>query len=101
MMTAMEEADQGGAPVVEASAVDERRLARIRWRCRRGMLENDLVLARFLDRHEDGLTEQDVENLDLLLDMSDDVLWDVIAGRAEPGPALRGFVARLRAEKLD
>ena len=97
MMTAMEEADQGAAPVVEASVADERRLARIRWRCRRGMLENDLVLARFLDRHEDGLTEHDVENLDLLLDMSDDVLWDVIAGRAEPAPALADFVARLRA----
>ena len=76
-------------------------LNRLRWRCRRGMLENDLVLARFLDRHGERLTEQDVENLGLLLDMSDDGLWDVIAGRAEPAPALAAVVARLRAEKLD
>ncbi|HLJ74461.1 MAG TPA: succinate dehydrogenase assembly factor 2, partial [Thermoanaerobaculia bacterium] len=29
--------------------IDAARLRRIRWRCRRGMLENDLVLSRFLD----------------------------------------------------
>jgi succinate dehydrogenase flavin-adding protein (antitoxin of CptAB toxin-antitoxin module) len=84
-----------------AAVPHDRRLDRIRWRCRRGKLENDLVLARFLDRHGERLTEQDVEKLGLLLDMSDDGLWDVIAGRAEPAPALAGFVARLRAEKLD
>ena len=38
-------------------------LARLRWRCRRGMLENDLVLARFLDTCADDLTEEDVTAL--------------------------------------
>ena len=28
---------------------------RIRWHCRRGLLELDIVLARFLDRHLDDL----------------------------------------------
>jgi len=60
------------------------------------MLENDLVLARFLDRHGGLLTDEDIENLDLLLDMTDIALWDVIAGRAEPEPALAAFVRRLR-----
>jgi len=101
MTAAQQSADVDDAAPEHAAPVDDRRLARIRWRCRRGMLENDLVLARFLDRHADRLTEQDVEKLDLLLDMSDDGLWDVIAGRAEPAPALAGFVVRLRAEKLD
>ena len=77
--------------------IDERRLARIRWRCRRGMLENDLLLARFLDVHGRALTEDDVEKLDALLDMTDNMLWDVLAGRVEPAPALSAFVARLRA----
>ncbi|HEX6136515.1 MAG TPA: succinate dehydrogenase assembly factor 2 [Casimicrobiaceae bacterium] len=78
--------------------IDARRLARIRWRCRRGMLENDLILARFLETCGDSLTEEDVANLDTLLDMTDNALWDVIAGRAEPGtPALAAFVARLRS----
>ena len=78
--------------------IDGIRLARIRWRCRRGMLENDLILARFLDASGRSLTEGDVASLDALLDLPDNELWDVLAGRAEaPEPALAPFVARLRA----
>jgi antitoxin CptB len=60
------------------------------------MLENDLVLTRFLDSHGSSLTDDDIENLDLLLDMTDVALWDVLAGRSEPEPALVAFVTRLR-----
>jgi len=77
--------------------IDALRLNRIRWRCRRGMLENDLVLTRLLDRDGASLTEDDVAKLDGLLDLSDNALWDLIAGRAEPDPELAEFVARLRA----
>jgi antitoxin CptB len=76
--------------------IDDIRLRRIRWRCRRGMLENDLILRRFLDANVAALTEEDVANLDVLLDMTDDRLWDVLSGRAEAGPSLAPFVARLR-----
>ena len=78
-------------------AIDESRLRRIRWRSRRGLLENDLVLSRFLDRQADTLTDEDVENLDLLLDMTDQALWDLISGRAEADPRLAAIVARLRS----
>ena len=78
--------------------IDETRVKRIRWRCRRGMLENDLILARFLDASVDSLTEDDIANLDRLLHMTDDALWDVLSGRAGvDDPALEPFVARLRA----
>ena len=77
--------------------IDALRLNRIRWRCRRGMLENDLVLTRLLDRDGASLTEDDVAKLDGLLDLSDNALWDLIAGRTEPDPELAEFVARLRA----
>jgi antitoxin CptB len=81
------------------TAIDPVRLRRIRWRCRRGMLENDLVLARFLDGAR--LTEDDVANLDALLHMNDNALWDLIAGRTEADDAgLAAFVARLRAVKI-
>ena len=60
------------------------RLNRITWRCRRGMLENDLVLARFLEARGPMLTEDEVTMLDRLLDMTDNDLWDLIAGRLEP-----------------
>ena len=61
------------------------------------MLENDLILARFLEARAASLTEDDVAKLDTLLDMTDNELWDLIAGRTEIGdPALAGFVERLR-----
>jgi len=48
------------------------------------MLENDLVLARFLDAKGSSLTEDEVTMLDRLLDLTDNDLWDLIAGRQEP-----------------
>jgi antitoxin CptB len=79
------------------TTIDHRRLERIRWRCRRGMLENDLVLTRFLAAAGESLTEEDVAHLDALLDMTDNALWDMIAGRIDPDPGLAEFVARLRS----
>jgi len=73
-------------------------LNRLRWRCRRGMLENDLILARFLEARGAGLSEGDVAALDRLLDLADNELWDLLAGRIEPDdPALAPLVAVLRA----
>jgi antitoxin CptB len=56
-------------------------LERVRWRCRRGMLELDIVLDRFIERHYAGLDEAQRAAFDVLLDMPDAVLWDMIAGR--------------------
>jgi len=78
--------------------IDATRLKRIRWRCRRGMLENDLILARFLEISAETLTDADIANLDELLNMTDIALWDLLSGRAEAGdPALAAFVTRLHA----
>ena len=59
-------------------------LNRLRWRCRRGMLENDLILTRFLDARGDAITDQEVAALDVLLEMSDNELWNLLSGREEP-----------------
>ncbi|MCC7549269.1 MAG: succinate dehydrogenase assembly factor 2 [Burkholderiales bacterium] len=59
---------------------------RIRWHCRRGLLELDIVLARFLDRHLDDLDRIEREAFKSLLMHSDNDLWDMISGRAEPPP---------------
>jgi antitoxin CptB len=64
------------------------RIRRIRWRARRGLLENDIVLARYLDAHERALSDEDVEALDRLLDLSDPELLDLILNRAELSGAL-------------
>jgi antitoxin CptB len=63
--------------------LDDRALGRLRWRCRRGMLENDLILARFLDARGAAITADEVAGLDRLLDLSDNELWDLLSGRAE------------------
>jgi antitoxin CptB len=77
--------------------VDERSLGRLRWRCRRGRLENDLILARFLDASGATMTSEDVAALDRLLDLADNELWDLLAGRAEPDDAaVRPLLAALR-----
>ena len=78
--------------------LDATRLNRLRWRCRRGMLENDLVLARFLEARGAALSDVDVAMLDRLLDLTDNELWDLIAGRADPqDPAVAPVLQQLRA----
>ena len=73
-----------------------RRLARIRWRCRRGLLENDLILTRFLDAKGATLTEEQIAMLNKLLALPDNELWDLIAGRTEPDASVRLLVDELR-----
>ena len=53
------------------------RLRRLSWRVRRGMLENDLLLSRFFEQSGSELTEAEIEAVDVLLDLSDDVLLKV------------------------
>ena len=77
--------------------MDDRRLARLRWRCRRGMLENDIVLERYLASRGAAITDEEVAMLDRLLDMTDNDLWDLIAGHTEPDDALTPIVRALRA----
>ena len=74
--------------------MDAVRRNRLKWKCRRGLLELDLVLQRVLPRLEEG----EVEALDRILDFADNDLWDVVIGRSDRyDPALAGIVARLRA----
>jgi antitoxin CptB len=73
-------------------------LNRLRWRCRRGMLENDLILTRFLDLRGEGITDQEVVALDRLLELSDNELWDLLVGRQEPvDAAVKPLLDALRA----
>ena len=77
---------------------DGRTAARLRWRCRRGLLENDLILARFLDARGNVLEGSELAALDRLLDLTDGELWELLSGRAEPqDETLRPIVASLRS----
>nr|WP_248287330.1 MULTISPECIES: succinate dehydrogenase assembly factor 2 [Massilia] len=73
----------------------------MRWRSRRGLLENDLILTRFLDAHEEGMTDDEVDALTRLLDLADNPLMDLLLARKEPEgevdvPHVRALLARLR-----
>ena len=59
-------------------------LSRLRWRCRRGLLENDLFIARFFRRHEAGLTQRHADGLQALMDLPDNDLLDILLARREP-----------------
>jgi antitoxin CptB len=77
--------------------MDEVDLRRLRWRCRRGLLENDLVLARFLDRHGASLDEGGLAALNELLALPDPELWALVSGRREcDDRRLAAVVALLR-----
>ena len=67
--------------------MDATQLNRLRWRCRRGMLENDLILARYLEASGGDMSETDVAALDRLLDLADNDLLDLLSGRTEAADA--------------
>jgi antitoxin CptB len=64
--------------------LDERSLSRLRWSCRRGLLENDLFIARFFETHENTLTVRQASALSALMDLTDNDLLDLFLRRAEP-----------------
>jgi antitoxin CptB len=71
---------------------------RLKWKCRRGLLELDLVLARFLQGEATTLSQGDAAAFGELLDQPDNDLWDLVIGRSDRVDArLRGILARLRA----
>jgi antitoxin CptB len=73
-------------------------LDRVRWRCRRGLLELDLILKRFLENHFDHLDARQRDLFNQLLDESDHDLLDWALGRREPyDPRYLPVVELLRA----
>jgi len=74
---------------------------RLRWQCRRGLLENDLILERFLDRHSGELEGVRLDAFRFLLELGDNELWDILSGRVDclpdASPAVKEVVELLRA----
>jgi antitoxin CptB len=76
--------------------------ARLRWRGRRGLLENDLIITRFLDAYEETLTDEEVEAFSILMELPDNDLLNLLLARNEPEgesdlPQVRTLLARMRA----
>jgi succinate dehydrogenase flavin-adding protein (antitoxin of CptAB toxin-antitoxin module) len=71
---------------------------RLRWRCvRRGLLEVDIALSRFLEESFDRLSEDEQQAFAELADYEDLELWHLISGQAEcEDPRLAPILAMLR-----
>ena len=63
--------------------IGERQLSRLRWSCRRGLLENDLFIERFFKRFDATLTVRQAQGLSALMDLSDNDLLDLHLARKE------------------
>ena len=61
--------------------VDERGLSKLKWRCRRGLLENDIFIERFFRRFESSLTVKQSQGLSALMELSDNDLLDLHLAR--------------------
>jgi antitoxin CptB len=75
--------------------------SRLVYQCRRGMLELDLVLGRFLEKHFAALDAEQKRAFSELLELADNDLWDLILGRTQSDNArFLGLLASLRATGL-
>jgi antitoxin CptB len=73
-------------------------LNRLKWQCRRGLLELDLVLERFLRSEAASLSDEELARFRELLETGDNDLWDIVNGRSERFDARhRDLIERLRA----
>ncbi len=81
------------------STLEKKRLV---WRCRRGMLELDIVLQKFIESYFVGLSEAELYELNTLLDYPDNDFWDLVSTRKEitDSSNLNSLLAKLRNAEL-
>jgi antitoxin CptB len=65
--------------------IDPRALSKLKWRCRRGLLENDLFIDRFFRCYASTLTVKHAQGLSALMDLSDNDLLDLNLARKSLG----------------
>jgi len=73
------------------------RINRLKWHCRRALLELDLVFDRFWERYEETLDAQGEAALESLLELEDHDLWALVSGReTATDPEQVAMIERLR-----
>jgi len=70
-------------------------LNRLRWRCRRGLLELDIVLARFIEQHYANLSAAEKSEFVELLTEADNDLWEMISGGSATSTAHNEYILTL------
>jgi antitoxin CptB len=87
---------------VSEAVLDDHAVGRLRWRCRRGLLENDLFLERFFARHGAAITPRQGQVLEELMQLADNDLMDLLLRRRDPSgeldrPEVRDLLEMLRS----
>jgi antitoxin CptB len=70
------------------AALSQAEVGKLRWRCRRGLLENDLFIERFFAAHAQAITPRMAHGVEALMELSDNDLLDLLLRRREPEGAL-------------
>lgn len=85
--------------MINAEILREAEKRRLAWRCRRGMLELDIVLHRFVKERFDDLSIDELEAFDGLLDLPDNEFWELIRSTKKHGDkTLNKILVKLNAE---
>jgi antitoxin CptB len=77
------------------SAVQDEILQRLRWQCRRGLLELDLLFVRFLEQHYSALNATELDAFQRLLEQPDQTLLAWLQGQQEPPSDLKMIVDKV------
>ena len=73
------------------------RVARLKWRCRRGMRELDAVLTAFIDAEGERMPEGEIARFEAILELPDPTLAAYLLGRSAPeDPAIATLIERIR-----
>lgn len=76
-------------------------LHRLRWRCRRGLLELDLLLGNFLETSHESISDEEKQAFEALLYYSDPELWRYCLGEeTHPDPVTANVIAKIRHAAL-
>ena len=86
--------------MADEDLLDERSLSKLRWRCRRGLLENDLLIQRFFEKHESRLTVGEAHGLAQLMELADNDLLDLLLRRRDEAEAPLSLQTRKVLEML-
>jgi antitoxin CptB len=74
-------------------------LGKLRWRCRRGMKELDILLARYVDQRFGGAPEPEQDAFRRLLETQDPVLYGYCLGGERPPPEFAALIERITANR--
>jgi antitoxin CptB len=88
---------------MNAQSMTEVELRRLSWRCRRGMLELDIVLQRFAEHQLMSLDVAELSAFDILLDFPDNEFLDVVTDKSSVDaaistPAMQRLITKLRSQ---